>query len=104
MTTDRAALVAEHIEHAMAFLSSCEWNDCKSEDDACDAKQALREALSLLSAEPKRPQDTLLDAFRAGFSVAQHETDKYGEYHGESVEDEYRAWAAMGVEPTTEEK
>jgi hypothetical protein len=72
--------------------------------DASETGQVLDDVISLLSAEPARPQDTLRDAFKAGFSVAQHETDKYGEYHGESVEDEYRAWAAMGVEPTAEEK
>jgi hypothetical protein len=72
--------------------------------DASETGQVLDDVISLLTAEPARPQDTLRDAFKAGFSVAQHETDKYGEYHGESVEDEYRAWAAMGVEPTAEEK
>jgi hypothetical protein len=97
MTTDRAALVARIENHLGSRHSN-------AMDGHLAAMFLLRDVLSLLTAEPARPQDTLRDAFKAGFSVAQHETDKYGEYHGESVEDEYRAWAAMGVEPTAEEK
>jgi len=107
---DRAALVKEIalLLNRLVLASSAKgaqrYNGTAPDDwmtdadiDAIEAK--VMAVLSLLTAEPERPQDTLLDAFKAGFSVAQHETDKYGEYHGESVEDEFRAWAAMGAEP-----
>jgi hypothetical protein len=34
-------------------------------------------------------QDKLKHAFRAGFDAAQGCTDKYGEYHGDSIEEEF---------------
>lgn len=38
----------------------------------------------------------MAEAFAAGFNTCADETDKFGEYHGESIAEEFAAWLATG--------
>jgi hypothetical protein len=47
-----------------------------------------------MSSEQRTARETLEQAFRAGFAACQDNTDKYGEYNGDSIEEEFAAFAA----------
>jgi hypothetical protein len=47
-----------------------------------------------MSSEQRTARETLEQAFRAGFAACQDNTDKYGEYNGDSIKEEFAAFAA----------
>ena len=60
---------------------------------ACDGDGQDIAITSLLPTVAGRETE-LRQAFDAGFACCSTQTDKYGEYSGESLDDEFRAWLA----------
>jgi hypothetical protein len=68
----------------------CEHGRLQRQCNECGLADEVREVRAQLTASEAR----LRKAFDAGYRVCADNTDKYGEYHGDSLEEEFASWLA----------